>query len=57
MGTHEGCPYPSWFGGNVHGGDGKPSPYCQNGSRYLRGSFAYADRANQDLGGNIQRLI
>jgi hypothetical protein len=22
-------PYPSWFGGNVRGGDGKPSPYCE----------------------------
>ncbi len=26
-GTHEGCPYASWFGGNVYGGGGKPSPY------------------------------
>ncbi len=26
-GTHEGCPYASWFGGKVYGGDGKPSPY------------------------------
>ncbi len=28
-GTHEGCPYASWFSGNVHGGDGKASPYCE----------------------------
>jgi hypothetical protein len=26
-GAHEGCPYPSWSGGNVHGGDDKPSRY------------------------------
>jgi hypothetical protein len=25
----KGLAYPSWFGGNVRGGDGKPSPYCQ----------------------------
>jgi hypothetical protein len=26
QGTHEGRPYASWFGDNVHAGDGKPSP-------------------------------
>jgi hypothetical protein len=25
--AHEGCPYASWFGGEVHGRGGKPSPY------------------------------
>ena len=29
----------------------------RNGGRHLGGSFAFTDRANQDLGGNIQRLI
>jgi len=24
--AHDGRPYASWFGGNVHGGDGKPTP-------------------------------
>ena len=23
-------PYPFWFGGNLHRGDGKPSPYKDN---------------------------
>jgi hypothetical protein len=27
--THEGRPYASWFGDNVHAGDGKPSPYAE----------------------------
>jgi len=27
--THEGCPHPSWFGGNIQGGDDKPSPSCE----------------------------
>jgi hypothetical protein len=30
-GTHEGCPYTSCFGRNVHGGDGKPSPPTAKG--------------------------
>ena len=28
-GTREGCPHPSWFGGNRHGGDRKPSHQCE----------------------------
>ena len=27
QGAHKGCPYASWFGGKVHGGDGKPSSH------------------------------
>jgi hypothetical protein len=42
--AHEGCPYASWFGGNVHGGDGPSvdgSPYGERpcGRRGPRDSF------------------
>ena len=55
-------PYPSWFGGNVHGGDGKPSPYCERpcghrgpGERdlYTRGSAGPAVRPLRSAQGRL----
>ena len=44
-GTHEGCPYPSWFGGKVHGGDG-PSA---DGSPYGERPFGHRGSGERDL--------
>jgi addiction module HigA family antidote len=47
-GTHEGRPYASWFGGYVHRGGGKPSPYAEGGPAQPAGCLWTNPRLTSD---------